>query len=305
MSNVHISIPELDERNLTTEEFFRVVYVMLVHEMDYLIDIHPSKAINNIDDYPLQLAKRIVDSACTLYYVIEKQKDYMVAFTIVRSIADMLSTFILLYGRDNPEEKALRHYLYIIDGMQGRLSLLPNALKNDGRLKAEEFEGLSNQIQGARQNYSQAIDICIKEIHALSIYSSNAESVDKLIDKGNWRFKRIDCSKGTYKWNEMYDLINLKLDGKYISSLSDFVHGLSTSLLIIELDATTFEPVYGVAISLLGKLREYVESLYADDISVAGDKLLLALVDDAMPEQYVEYILKQAKVELQKNKKLC
>ena len=61
--NVHISIPELDERNLTTEEFFRVVYVMLVHEMKYLMEIHPSEAINNIEDYPLQLAKRIVESA--------------------------------------------------------------------------------------------------------------------------------------------------------------------------------------------------------------------------------------------------
>lgn len=298
MSNVHISIPELDERNLTKEEFFRVIYVMLVHELDYLMVIHPSKAINNIYDYPLQLAKRIVDSARTLYYVIEKQTDYVVAFTIVRSIADMLSTFILVYGRNNIEERALRHYLYIIDGMQGRLSLLPDSMENDGRLKDEEFEGLSKQIENARLNYSQAVALCKREIRRLDLYAANAKSVDKLIEKGNWKFKNIDSPKDSYKWNEMYDFIEIRLDGKFISSLSDFVHGLSSSLLLIELDAETFEPVYGVAISLLGKLREQLERLYANDMPAVRENMQSVLLDKAMPERYVEYILEQTRIEL-------
>lgn len=298
MGNVHISIPELDERNLTTEEFFRVLYVMLVHEMDYLIEIHPSAAINNLDDYPLQLAKRIVDSAHTLYYVIEEKKDYVVAFTIVRSIADMLSSFILIYGGENEEVKMLRHCLYIMEGMQGRLSLLPDNLEDDGRLREDEFNGLSNQIQSARQNYSQAVSICKKEIQKLALYSTNQGLVDKLIEKHNWKFKKIDSPKEYYKWREMYDFIDIKLDSKFVSSLSNFVHGLSTSLLIIETDASTFEPVYGVAISLLGKLREQLERLYAKDMPIVREKMLSVLFDKSMPEQYVEYILNQAKEEL-------
>lgn len=298
MSNVHIRIPELDERNLTPEEFFRVVYVMLVHEMNYLMEIHLSEAINNIDDYPLQLAKRIVDSAHTLYFVIEQQKDYVVAFSIVRSIADMLSTFILVYGGNNIEERSLRHYLYIIDGMQGRLSLLPNSMMNDGRLKDDEFDGLSNQIQSAKRNYSQAVDLCKKEICSLTLYSEKPEYIDKLVEKRNWKFKKIESPKDYYKWNEMYDLIKIKLDGKFIYSLSDFVHGLSTTLLVVELDATTFEPVYGVSISLLSKLREQLERLYAKDMPKVREKMLSALFDNAMPEQYVEYILGQANVKL-------
>lgn len=300
--NVHISIPELDERNLTTEEFFRVIYVMLVHEMDYLMEFHSSEAINNIVDYPLQLAKRIVDTARSLYYVIEELHDYVVASTIVRSIADMLSTFILVYGGDNIEEKALRHYLYIIDGMQRRLSLFPNDLTNDGRLKDREFEGLCCQIQRAKQNYSQTVSICKIEIQSLELYSANPESVDKLVEKGNWRFKNINYPKDFYKWNEMYDFIDIKLNRKFISSLSDFVHGLSTSLLVVNLDATTFEPVYGVSISFLYKLREHLERLYSNDMSRVREKMLSALFDKAMPEQYVNYLLEQAKIELMNKK---
>lgn len=296
MSNVHISIPELDERNLTMEEFFRVVYVMLLHEMNYLMEIHPSGAINNLDDYPLQLAKRIVNSAHTLYYVIETQEDYVVAFTIVRSIADMLSTFILIYCGDNIEEKSLRHYLYVIDGMQGRLSLLPDGLINDGCLKDEEFDGLSNQIQSARLNYSQAVSLCKREIQRLAIYSKEPEFIDKLVKKRNWKFKKIESPNDYYKWNEMYDFIEIKINGKFVSSLSDFVHGLSTSLLVVELDNTTFEPVYGISISLLSKLREQLEKLYAEDMQKVREDMLSALLDKAMPKHYVEYILEQANI---------
>lgn len=300
--NVHISIPELDERNLTTEEFFRVVYVMLVHEMKYLMEIHPSEAINNIEDYPLQLAKRIVESAHTLYYVIEMQKDYVVAFTIVRSIADMLSTFILIYGDDDIEEKSLRHYLYILDGIQGRLSLLPDGLVNDGRLKDEEYDCLSNQIQSTRLNYSLAVALCKREIQRLAIYKEEPEFIDKLIKNRNWKFKKKELPKDCYKWNEMYDFIEIKLDGNFISSLSDFVHGLSTSLLVVELDTTTFEPVYGVSISLLGKLRAQLEKLYTVDMPKVRENMLSALLDKAMPKHYVEYILEQANAELMKSK---
>lgn len=304
MSNVHISIPELDERSLTSEEFFRTIYVMLAHEISYLIEIHPSGAVNNIDDYPLQLAKRILDSARTLYYVIEKQQDYVVACSIVRTIADMLSVFILVYSGENSEEKALRHYLYIIDGMQGRLSLLPDALKNDGKLKEDEFNGLYNQIQTARQNYSQAVSICKREIQRLGLYSEKSCSVDKLVERRNWKFKKIDSPNDYYKWNEMYDFIKLKPGGKFISSLSDFVHGLSTALLVVDLDAATFEPVYGVSISLLGQLRECLERLYAVDMPKVRANMLSVLQDKAMPEQYVKYLLECARVELQKIRKV-
>lgn len=93
-------------------------------------------------------------------------------------------------------------------------------------------------------------------------------------------------------------VVDIKLDSKFISSLSDFVHGLSTTLLVVELDVATFEPVYGVSISLLSKLREQLERLYAKDMPKVRENMLSALYDSAMPEQYVEYIWGQANVKL-------
>lgn len=301
-SNLHISVPELDERNLSSEEFFRVMYVMLVHEMDQLMILHPSQAINELSDYPLQLAKRIVDSARTLYFVIEQERDYVVAFTIIRSIADMLSTFILIYGCNDIEERSLRHYLYIMDGMKGRLSLLPDKFVNDGKLKDHEYEGLCKQISDAKQNYSNAADLCVRQIRNLNLYKLHQKSIDILIERKNWKFKSIDLPKEKYKWEEMYDFLELKLDGKFIGSLSDFAHGLSPALLVVDVDETTFEPVYGVAISLLGKLHERIDSIYKEDQPIVRKHMLSALTDEAMPEQYVKYILDQATDKLSKSK---
>lgn len=291
MSNLHISVPELDERNLSSEEFFRVIYVMSVHEMDQLMILHPSQAITDLTDYPLQLAKRIVDSARTLYVVIEQERDYVVAFTIIRSIADMLSTFILIYGSNDEEEKTLRHYLYILDGMRGRLSLLPEEFVNDGRLKDDEFEGLCKQMNNAMHNYSNTADLCIRKVRNLELYKLHQTYIDILIERKNWKFKSIDKPKEKYKWEEMYDFLDLKLDGKFIGSLSDFAHGLSPALLVVDTDETTFEPVYGVAISLLGKLRERIASIYKDDQPIVRKHMLSALADEAMPKQYVKYLL--------------
>lgn len=61
MENVRISIPEFDERGLTYEESFRIIVIMLNHELYYLKNLHPSEAIDDLDAYPLQVAQRIVN----------------------------------------------------------------------------------------------------------------------------------------------------------------------------------------------------------------------------------------------------
>ena len=45
---VHISIPELDSEGLTYEEFFRVLFLLVKHEVAHLKDIYPSCSIDDI-----------------------------------------------------------------------------------------------------------------------------------------------------------------------------------------------------------------------------------------------------------------
>lgn len=72
MQDVHIGVPELEERNLSHEEFFRVMIVMIDHELHYLEELYPGNCIDNIKAYSIQFASRILKSAVTLRSVIER-----------------------------------------------------------------------------------------------------------------------------------------------------------------------------------------------------------------------------------------
>ena len=287
---LHISTQELDEQNLSYEEFFRVIHVILKHETMYLRQLHPSKSINDIESYPIIIIEKVLKITSTLYTVVNANKDYIVSNIIIRSLADVISSLILIYSKSNADLKLLRHYLFIMDGLQGRINNLPSDLKYDGKIKIEEFEALSQQIESARDNYKGAYSCAEEEIKKLSIYESKKTTIDQLISKINWRFKDLSESPGTYKWSELYTYAELPLDSKFFSSLSEYVHGLSTSNLIVDSDNETFEPILSIASSLMGKVHEFIHHIYADDIPLIKESMISALYDDNLPLHYVESI---------------
>lgn len=91
----------------------------------------------------------------------------------------------------------------------------------------------------------------------------------------------------------MYDLLHLKCDSGFFSFLGEFVHGLSTSNIAFEPDVIDFEPVYGAAIVLLGRLYEFINNYYADDMNIVQAKAITGLADVGMPQKYVDYLLNE------------
>ena len=288
--SLHISTQELDEQNLSYEEFFRVIHVILKHETMYLRQLHPSKSINDIESYPIIIIEKVLKITSTLYTVVNANKDYIVSNIIIRSLADVISSLILIYSKSNDDLKLLRHYLFIMDGLQGRINNLPSDLKYDGKIKKEEVEALSQRIESARDTSKGAYSCAEEEIKKLSIYESKKNTIDHLISKRNWRFKELSESPGTYKWTELYTYAELPLDSEFFSLLSEYVHGLSTSNLIVDSDNETFEPILSIASSLMGKVHEFIHHIYADDIPLIKESMISALYDDNLPLHYVESI---------------
>ena len=83
--SLHISTQELDEQNLSYEEFFRVIHVILKHETMYLRQLHPSKSINDIESYTIIIIEKVLKITSTLYTVVNANKDYIVSNIIIRS----------------------------------------------------------------------------------------------------------------------------------------------------------------------------------------------------------------------------
>lgn len=213
-----MKIPELEKLGVSCEESFRIILTTLKYEVMYLRKIYDSDSINSVNDYSLVIAERIVKTANTLHSVIERNKDYIIANMIIRSIADSISSFLLMYGEKDINVKLLRHYLYIIDGLQNRISQLSNNHAYDGSISKKDYDKLIQQIKVAKHNYQAACNCSEHEIKSLPIYSSNKACIDILIMNHNWKFKAIDSTnlrRNRFSWEEMYELMGFKCSSSF------------------------------------------------------------------------------------------
>lgn len=289
---VHISIPELDSEGLTYEEFFRVLFLLVKHEVAHLKDIYPSCSIDDIKAYPLQIAQRIVKMSCTLHNIIEREKDFCSAMALLRVMADTLSSLYLIY-KEEGEKLYLRHYLYVMDGVNNRLNYLPDSVDYDNKISKSEYDALCKQIESSKNNCNETKNHCISEIHSLSLYHEQMYVIDKLIDNYNWKFKTFGSAKknNSYSWLEMYEKIKLQCKPTFFSYLSEFVHGLSISNIAVDIDNTTFEPIYGTTSALLGRLHDFIEDYYHDGLPLIKPKLISGLLDNDMPQKFVDNLI--------------
>jgi hypothetical protein len=297
MMSGHISIPEQDMMGLNYEESFRVIQVFLKHLVSHLQEIHKSESIDDLQSYKLMILKRVIKMANTFNSIIERDKDYVIANIVIRSIADSISSYILIYHESKAEEIMLRHYLFICDGLNGRIKQLKKApQKYDGTIDKSEFEELSKNIRSATLNYENGVNHAIDIIKSLSIYHGSKFVIDELIKNNNWKYKSLGSTK-SFKYSELYTKLELNMPSDFFSCQSEFVHGLSTSNFAYGSDEQTFEPVYGIAMSLLGKLLDIIKKDYKEDMSKVIKKMTSGLIDEDMPEKYVIWLIKKYKLE--------
>ena len=117
--------------------------------------------------------------------------------------------------------------------------------------------------------------------------------IDKLIENCNWKYKTFSSkTKGnSYTWLAMYEKLKLQRKPTFFSYLSEFVHGLSISNISVDIDNTTFEPIYGTTSALLGRLHDFIEDYYHDELPLIKPKLISGLLDNDMPQKFVDNLI--------------
>ena len=261
-----MKIPELERTGITCEESFRIILTTLKYEVMFLKGNYNSSDINSVKDYSLVIAERIVKTADTLHSVIERDRDYVIANMIIRSMADSISN---------------------------RINQLSNNPTYNESISKEDYEKLCLQVKAAKQNYQEACNFSVCQIKSLPIYANNKMFIDKLIEGHNWRFQSLRSSpKSRFSWEKMYDLMGFKCPSSFFSSLSDYVHGLSTSNLNLEMEDELFDPVYSFGISLLGKLMSSLKDIFPDEFSSILSKTFSSvLCDQNIPKHYIQKFL--------------
>lgn len=296
-----IQIPEFKKigENTTPNNVLNITICLLEYKINQLCKQHTNNNIDDIDGFACQIAKKMVKSMRTLLAVCNRDKDYAVANSIIRMLADNMATFKLIYCQNEQNEKTYRHYLYILDGVSSRVKLLPETILNDGKITKDEYAQLSKQINDIRNSDLKAIEHCEQFLNSHRYATEHPEFHAQTIKNKNWKYKTLSCTsnpnQNKYSWSEFYQLIDNRIDiQSFISShLSQFVHGLSISNLSLCETEEDFYPIVSFGICIGGELLNELKILFNNDDEIYADFL--------KSPQFLEMLCNYSKEYIQEN----
>lgn len=218
--------------------------------------------IGNPDYAETAIIDDAVRGLASLYTLADMRRDYNSCAVILRSLVDKAAVLKLVYTNDDDQDRTFRHLVYCLDGLEERDKLLVDRIVKTEHITDQEFKELEAQMEGARTNTTEAISYIREEIKRHQYYKENPDWVDGIIRKNKiWQYKskfQYD-KKGknvpSYTWKEIYKIIDHReeIASFYSAYLSQFVHGLSLSSLLLHESEDNFESLLSVRPSATAK----------------------------------------------------
>lgn len=213
-----------------TEELYHFCLNRNVPIIDSLSCRYPKPYLDLMDTYVAHRCINLHHIFLTVTYCFQTSIDICSANAFLRIIADHLAILYLIYDNQDSEEIQLRHYLSIADGINTQVKVLQDLIQKDTINSFKKCEAVKTI-----ENESRNLEISINTIKALAIYNSHKETINCLLKKYNWKYKKLSDynrkkeNECTYKMYELYrDKLMIKND--YISYLSNHIHGLAGSV---------------------------------------------------------------------------
>lgn len=226
---------------------------------------------------PVNFLKGYVAHSCyirlksfdTFLKVVVEHKDYVTANCILRMLGDCVAVFHLVYMEPDPDLRLLRHCLYVIDGCERNLTVLPGYTIKEGALPEEELSEANKlinfNIEHRKRMMREVQEILDKS--PLKILDNAAFS--HIVEDRNWKFKEFKDYKkkgnNQFQWRELYEQIDYCDGFDLLSYISQYAHGLSMSNLIIELNEQNCDGIIGEALGLLDRMNMFVLDFYSED----------------------------------------
>lgn len=200
--------------------------------------------------------------------------DYSSASIICRAIVDRIAILKLIFANTTELERSYRYYLYILDGMNERVKLLANEIKYDGNIDKDVFDSIERQVNSARKNTDDVISHCQYFLNSHPFAVRNRSFHQAVLKRAMWKYSEFGKlnSKGEpceYKWNQLYQLLDNRksITSMYSNYLSQFVHGLSISILPDSNNSENLESLMCIATCLQNEVIKEVRSRYKQDYS--------------------------------------
>lgn len=259
-----------------TEEFgymvvnrFLYSFYLYKNTVKRITNLYRFASVQDLKGYVAHFCYLRLKSFDTLLKVLIQHKDYVTANCILRMLGDCVAVFRLIYTESDIELLNLRHALYVIDGCERNLEVLPEKNVNEGCLPQEELERSKEEARFNRGHRLRLIREAQEMLGASPLQQKNKAAFDKIVEDRNWKFKEFKYykKKGSnhYKWQDLYNLIDACNGFDLLSYISQYAHGLSMSNLVMEMNEQNINGVVSEAFMLIRRLHNYTLSFFAEE----------------------------------------
>lgn len=206
----------------------------------------------------------------TMLKVVEMHHDHVSANCLLRMLADCMAVFRLVYLEPDEDLCLLRHELYVIDGCEKNLEVLPEALDLSEETMPEiELQYYKRQIQGNRDHRKRLMAEANEILANSPLKEKDEAAFNVIVEKRNWKFKEFKYTKypkeNRYNWDELYKMIDRVGKHDEFSFLSQYAHGLSMSNLVITNKAVDRNSLLFEGIALLETMIDYMLQFFKDE----------------------------------------
>lgn len=257
---------------------FLYSFYMYMNTVKRITDLYRYASVQDLKGYVAHYCYLRLKSFDTFLKVLVEHKDYVSAICLLRMLGDNVAVFRLIYGESDKGLLLLRHALYVIDGCERNLEVLPEKNINEGCLPEEELKKSIEATRNNREHRQRMMHEAQEILDASSLQQRDKAAFDKIVEDRNWKFKEFKSYKkkgsNQYKWRDLYVLIDYCNGFDLLSYISQFAHGLSMSNLVIELNEENIEGVVAEAEGLIKRLHIYTLNFFASEQAYILEGLL-------------------------------
>lgn len=285
---VKLSIPEMEANGHTPESAFSQIMLLVESATKRLSVGHRKNDLTDAVGTLLDMGQHFLKQAKSLQTLAEQEQDAVSCFGLIRMQADNLCVMYRIYANKDETETTFRYLLYFLDGNRKRKEVLSFDYQYDGHCAKEEYDSIFNQVVSARANAESMIETCLKLLDNHPYKTLNPTLFQKIVDNSNWKYESFDATltkPKTQNWKDLYALIDIRSNiQSFYSYTSQYVHGLSNSLLLSE-SKDDFSSIKYIGISLLGKYWELLNLLFGKQIVIyAATPTVMAFIRQCKDE---------------------
>lgn len=247
-------------------------------------ELYRNASVHDLNGYAAHFCYRRFRVFDTLMKIVIDQKDYLSSACLLRMLGDSVAVFYLVYMEPDNDLLWLRHALYVMEGSEQSLKVFPDNDYNRGAMPDEELNILNQGIRYNIELRQRLIHEAQQILDASPLQKKDKEAFDKIVKDRNWKFKefKVYKKKGTnqYKWGELYEKIGRCEKFDVLSFLSQYVHGLSMSNIVMEMDDENRDGIIIEAMALMEILNNYTLHFFARDIVYIANGLFIPEMRD-------------------------